>query len=60
MNTPIKHIVSGCLVKFTSIVDKRKEEIITSEQTQDLVQDLIHNTAAEMTSHIRAGFVTDN
>lgn len=60
MNTPIKNIVSGCLVKFTSIVDKRKEELITREQTQDLVQDLINNTAAEMTSHIQAGFVTDN
>lgn len=60
MTLPIKPLITGCLIKFTSIADKVKEETITLERSHDLMTDLIENTTAEVSRRTQANFVTDN
>ncbi len=56
----IKHIITGCLIKFTSIVGKRNEQIITCEQANEFIADLIRNTTSEIHRHRVSDFITDN
>ncbi len=56
----IKHIITGCILKFTSIVDKAKAQIITQEQSSELVADLIRNTTSEIHRRRVSSFITDN
>ncbi|MBA7607162.1 hypothetical protein ES703_14320 [subsurface metagenome] len=60
MSIPIKSIITGCLIKFTSIVDKVKNHDITLEQSRDLLVDLAQDTTAEVSKRTRENFVTDN
>ena len=56
----IKAIIVECILKFTSIVDKAKAQIITPEQSSELVADLVRNTTSEIHRRRVSSFVTDN
>ena len=56
----MKSIITGCMIKFTSIADKVKEGIITTEKSKDLLLDLVDDTDRRILQLRTASFVTDN
>ncbi len=60
MITNMKSVIVGCMIKFTSIADKYKEDIITQEKSQELVLNLVEDTDRRILQLRTASFVTDN
>lgn len=56
----VKSVITGCLIKFTSIVDKVKEDIITLEKSHDLLRDLVDVTCEKVWRRRVDSFVTNN
>lgn len=56
----IKSIITGCLVKLTSIADKSKADLITKEKARELLLDLIDDTCTQISHRRVVSFITDN
>lgn len=60
MSANIKNILTGCLVKFTSVADKSKDDIITKEKSHELLLHLLDDTCGKILRRRIDSFRTNN
>ena len=60
MNKAIANIIKGAFIMFTSIVEKRGQGLLTTDESRELLENLIQKTTSEIHRHRVSSFVTDN